>query len=385
MQMWKSLIVRGGRYGLIGLSLLAGQVYGGVINADWQAEWEKTVEAARKEGRVVLSTVNGLSDWYSEFEKDSPGIKVVEGATGSTSERTQVLLAERRAGKYLKDVSVGQQDPTQIRLFVEKGILDPITPTLILPEVVDSSSWWSGKHHYMDSEKRFFFIFEGTSRAGDIGYNKQLVNSKEIGSYWDLLSPKWKGKIVVADPRDPRMRGSSGHRLILFYHHPDLGAKYIRRLYGEMEVTLSRDYIQMVNWLGAGKFAFNFFSRSLEDAIKQGLPVGQFMATQFKEGGLLGPVRGVIALINRAPQPNAAKVFINWALSKKGQIGFQRVSAAADPSNGNSLREDIPKDVIPPEYRRIKGFKYMEALTEEVLDTRPIIKLVDETLTAVGK
>lgn len=375
---------RGCLWSLIILVLLSSEFLSPVANAE-STEWEKTVEAANREGKVVLSTVNGLSEWYSIFEKDYPGIKVVEGATGNTSERTQVLLAERRAGKYLKDVSVGQQDPTQIRLFVEKGILDPITLTLMLPEVVDSSRWWGGQHHYMDSEKKFFFIFEGTFRAGDIGYNKQLVHSNEIGSYWDLLNPKWKGKIVVADPRDPRMRGSSGHRLILFYHHPDLGPRYIRRLYGEMEVTLSRDYIQMANWLAAGKFAFNFFSRSLEDAIKHGLPVGQFMPTQFREGGLLGPVRGVIALINRSPHPNAARVFINWALSRKGQIAFQTVSASADPSNGNSLREDIPKDVIPREYRRIKGFKYMEALTEDVLDTRPIIKLVDEVLLSARK
>jgi len=352
----------------------------GESKPSWQDDWGKSVEAAKREGQVVLSTVSGFTEFFREFEKRFPPIKVIEGASGQVAQRTQVLLAERRADKFLKDVSFGQQDQTQIRLFVEKGILDPLPPVFVLPEVVDPSKWWKGKHHYADAKGKYFFILEGAVRAADIAYNRQLVEPKEIRSYWDLVQPRWQGKIVVPDPRDARVRGISGSGLLLFYYHPNLGPPFIKRLFSEMKVTLSRDYDQMMDWLAVGKFAVYFFSRGTDDAVRKGLPVGELTPAQFKEGGVLTPIRGVIALLNRAPHPNAAKVFINWVLSREGQTAFQKVSVADNPASGNSMREDISKDIIPPGYRREPGLVQVEALSGEMIDTRPIIKLVDEIL-----
>jgi ABC-type Fe3+ transport system substrate-binding protein len=88
----------------------------------------------------------------------------------------------------------------------------------------------------------------------------------------------------------------------------------------------------------------------------------------------------VITLLNRAPHPNAAKVFINWVLSREGQTAFQKVSVADNAASGNSMREDIPKDIIPPGYWREPDLVQVEALSGEMIDTRPIIKLVDEIL-----
>ncbi len=42
----------------------------GVGRPGWQAQWRKTVEAATREGRVVLSTVRGFSAYYREFQKN---------------------------------------------------------------------------------------------------------------------------------------------------------------------------------------------------------------------------------------------------------------------------------------------------------------------------
>ncbi len=256
-------------------------------------------------------------------------------------------------------------------------------PAFILPEVLDQSKWWKSKHHYTDAEGKYFFVFEGAVRAADIAYNTNLVNPGEIESYWDLVDSKWKGKIIVPDPRDPRVRGISGSGLLLFYHHPNLGPKFIRRLFGEMDVALSRDYRQMMDWLAVGKFGIYFFSRGADDAVAQGLPVNGFHPTQFKEGGVLTPIRGVIALLNRAPHPNAAKVFINWVLSREGQEVLQRISVAYSPSSGNSMGTDISKDVIPVEYRRIKGVKYLEASAE--VTAVAAHKLVKEALRRGGK
>jgi ABC-type Fe3+ transport system substrate-binding protein len=60
-------------------------------------------------------------------------------------------------------------------------------------------------------------------------------------------------------------------------------------------------------------------------------------------------------LINRAPHPNAAKVFLNWLLSREGQIAFQKLVE----SGRNSLRIDIPKDDVPEHARIVPGAKYI--------------------------
>ena len=71
----------------------------------WQREWARTVEAARKEGQVNIY----IGGWEAviesgAFQKTYPEIKVVSvgGRGGETAKR---ILAERRAGKYLADVS----------------------------------------------------------------------------------------------------------------------------------------------------------------------------------------------------------------------------------------------------------------------------------------
>jgi ABC-type Fe3+ transport system substrate-binding protein len=66
----------------------------------------------------------------------------------------------------------------------------------------------------------------------------------------------------------------------------------------------------------------------------------------FKEGGGLVQQFGTLSFVDRAPHPNAAKVFINWLLSRRGQIALQRSQANAE-SPADSLRIDIPKDEVP--------------------------------------
>lgn len=58
--------------------------------------------------------------------------------------------------------------------------------------------------------------------------NWQAEWDREIRSYWDFLQPKWKGKILS---RDPRISGSQRIGLRMYYHTPELGAEFIRRLY----------------------------------------------------------------------------------------------------------------------------------------------------------
>ena len=58
----------------------------------------------------------------------------------------------------------------------------------------DLSKWWQGKHHYIDPEGQYIFMYEGALYGAPISFNTSMVNEKEIKSAWDLVQPKWKGK-----------------------------------------------------------------------------------------------------------------------------------------------------------------------------------------------
>lgn len=345
--------------------------------AAWQREWEKTLEAARKEGQLTVY-ISGYEEVLPDFQKEYPEIKVLS-VTGRGSQLGQRLLAERRAEKYLADVVSAGGVTTYQQLHVAK-VFDPIKPVLILPEITDTSKWYQNRHHYADPEGQYVFSYVGSATYGSVSYNTKLVDVKEFKSYWDLLDRKWKGKIISRDIRSP---GTGSGNARLFYHHPDIGPSFIRKLYGEMDVTLFRDYRQGSDWLAVGKAAICFFCEA--DILKQqGLPVDTFGPGVFKEGGGLVQQFGTLGLVNRAPHPNAARVFINWLLSRKGQMALQK-SMFNTENPADSLRIDIPKDDVPVLSRRVDSVKYLDTSKPEWQEMKPILDVMNEALKAAGK
>ena len=347
--------------------------------ADWKTDWDKIVQAAEKEGQVTVY-IGGYGAVIDAgiFQKAYPKIKVVS-VTGSGTDLTGRIATERRAGKYLPDVySSGGNSLYQI-LYTGK-MLDPIKPALVLPEVTDPSKWFESKHKYVDKEGQYIFVYEANvSNGGGASYNTQLLNPQEFKSYWDFVNPKLKGRIVSIDIRKVRGAGIPWQFL---YYHPALGPKYIRRLFTEMEPTMTADLRQAVDWLATGKFNLCIPTQGsgITKAQNQGLPVNSFDPYHFKEGVNLSSAFGSIALMNRAPHPNAAKVFINWYLSREGQALFQKtISIPGDPKN--SRRVDVPKDHIPPEEQRRDKMNYFDTDDPETKDLTPAMKLLDEIMT----
>lgn len=333
-------------------------------------EWEKTIQAASREGEVALYASDDYETVFRQFQKRYPQIKtnVVVGRGNQIAER---VMAERRAGKYLADVYVGGSG-TAYNIFYEAKVLAPIKPALILPEVVDQSKWWSGKHIYHDDESQHILAFDGEVQSY-FGYNTKLVDPNEFKSYWDYLNPKWKGKIVTYDPT---MGGAVSGVLLFIYNNPDLGMQFIRRLLTEMAPTATRDSRQLVDWLAVGKFSLSAIAgrrTGLNEAAKQGLPMSFFNSKKFKESAPLSTGNGNMALFRSAPHPHAAGVAINWLLSREGQIAFQRAIPEAD-----SLRLDIPKDTIPEAKRREDKGKYIVLAGPGFKDTSPVFKLVND-------
>jgi len=340
-------------------------------------DWWRVVEAAKKEGQLTVY-ISGYEAVLPFFEKEFPEIKLT-AVTARGNQLGQRLLSERRAEKYLADVVSSGANPNY-QVFYPAKALAPIKAALILPEVVDQTKWYLNKHQYSDPESQYVFNYVGSATYGAVNYNSKLVDIKEFKSYWDLLNSKWKGKI---EARDIREAGPGAGNTRFFYYHSDLGPPFIRKLFGEMDATLFRDFRQGSDWLATGKFSICFFC-DVDVLKQQGLPVDTFGPRVFKEGGGLVQQFGTLSFVDRAPHPNAAKVFINWLLSRRGQIALQRSQANAE-SPADSLRIDIPKDDVPFQSRRLDGVRYLDTGRPEWIEMKPILDLVNEALKAAGK
>ena len=339
-------------------------------NPGWEAEWERTVKAAEQEGEVSYYTL-GDYGFVAEFEKKFPRLKV-KVVSGRGNELLSRIMTERRAGKNLVDVArIGNTSPYAL---YQAQALQPIASAFILPEVKDESKWWLGKHHYVDPEGKYIFVPVGSVSSNMLAHNTDLIDASQLSSFLDLLSEKWRGKIVMMDPRDGGY-GRSGARFV--YYHPNLGPEFLRRLFREANVTLSRDYRQAIDWLAQRRFSLLLFGNG-DDVLQakaQGLPVNVIDTSSWKEGAALEPAAFTLILMDKPAHPNAAKVFTNWLLSREGQIAVQKEGETND-----SLRVDIPKTDVRPMIRRKEGAKYVITWKAESMDVEPMQKVVNQAL-----
>src|SRR6266576_2383860 len=344
--------------------------------SDWKRQWEGTVEAAKKEGEVTIYGPHNpaYQQVWTIFQKSYPEIKF-SFVPGKGAEHAQRIVAERRAGKYLADLLMGGS--SSFAAFAS-GTLEPLKPLLVLPEVMDPSGWLDGKFYFADQNNAALII------SGEIGtrrgsYHTKLVDPKEIQSWRDLLQPKWKGRLGSFDPR---VAGGGGETFMFFYYTPSLGQKFITRFLTETDIVLTRDLQQGTDWLAHGKIHFYIGSgQPIMKAKKQGLPV-DLMPHPLKEGEVMGGGSCCMAVMTKEPHPNAAKLFVNWVLSREGQTAWQKYAEV------NSLRMDIPKSDLAPDdvpqkgvnYFMINSYKYNDQAGRKALH-----QIVEDALKKAGK
>jgi ABC-type Fe3+ transport system substrate-binding protein len=322
--------------------------------------WDALVQAARQEGVVNLYAAASGPDFRTvaadAFQRAYPGVRV-EGVFGTPSDITPRLLAERTAGRYIPDVLLGPGS-SALALLKESGVIVPLQDSLLLPEVVDESAWLEQRLWWLDRAQPYTTLMFQGSVQPIVEYNTQQVSAGQITSYWDLLDPRWKGKITATDIRQ---EGAGFVQAIFLYKHPDLGPRFLERLFGEMDITMGSDQRQMIDWVAQGRFPIGLFLSSSQTiaAAEQGLPIAIVPGDRLKEGAPIGAGGGSINLMDRAPHPNAAKLYINWILSREGQTIWQTTTKQ------NSLRIDLPKDELSPFTTPGPGVRYMNASTEE--------------------
>lgn len=331
------------------------------LAASWQQEWKDLIKKAKAEGALTValgsSSSRNLRHVYNAFEKKF-GIKVTLGG-GRGSLVVSRLHSERAAGIHAVDlVQIGIASSTKDLLANE--YLAPIPPLFLLPEVKDQSKWLDGHHWWGDPKTKKYIFFYSLPRADSrIVINTKLVNPKDINSYWDVLKPKYDG-LRASGPMDDFGVDHSIASLWMM-----VGKDWIRR-WIESKPTFGTDSDVIINWLIEGRYGIAMFlggsadRDKVDDLQKRGAPIMRLMKLM-KEGGDSNPgSSGNFTILKKAPHPNARKLFVNWFLSKEGQLVMQK-----GYPKGDSLRIDIPKDMVDPRWRRVKGDKYRVISTED--------------------
>jgi iron(III) transport system substrate-binding protein len=284
-------------------------------------EWNKIIEAAKGEGKVVVS--------IPPNRKLRQGIEVaftrrygvgVEFVSTRSSASIEKIISETRAGIQYVDLHIGNTESAVTRLMAEKA-LEPAEPYFVLPEVKDPKQWWGG-HMWIDYARRFIYSF-AAYQIVNLWCNQSEYEPAEFHSFDDLLNPKLQGKIGISDPRTPG-RGNAmwSHMLSV------KGEAYLKRLVGQ-KLFVTRDLRLLSDNLRNGKIAVTLgigYSELLP-FIKAGLPVVPLPYP--KEGLYATNGNGNLMAIKNPPHPNAAKVFANWILGRDGQEIFGRSISVA--------------------------------------------------------
>ena len=276
------------------------------------ASQDGLLEAARREGELVYYASMNLAEANAvigAFEKRYPFIKVKLNRIGSEKLLTRVLT-EARAKKIFADVI--QTVEFSMHIFSRSGILARYTPQAnsMYPKEFKEEGFWTTVYY----------------NAYVTGYNTRLVTARALPkSYDDLLDPKWKGALMMEGTKADWFAG------MLQILGQERGLKYMRALAKQQPSPREgHELLAQLIVAGEGLFDINIPAASVERMKERGAPI---------EWTALGEVPAImvgIGLSAQAPHPNAAKVFLDFVLSREGQKLMQtpgRLIARGDLAN----------------------------------------------------
>lgn len=315
----------GGTRSLLGAAVATGLLAGGaaapaLAQQGWQAEWERVKAAARKEGKIVAAIPpnSTLRRKLEEVMQKKFGIEL-ELVLARGSKASRRIADEYKAGVHYFDVAILSATQVTHRLR-PIGAVQPLAPFLILPEVTDESKWWGG-HIYQDKGKELVYS-PLAYMLDNVWYNASQVKEDEVKSWDDLLNPKWKGKIGLFDPR----LGGAG-RGIWGFIWKTKGEDYLKKLAAQKLVLGDRR--PLADQLAKGKLAITIGPTfyTFQKFTKVGLPVKPF--PKLREGSYVSQGNGGPVIMAKPPHPNAAKVFVNYLLSREGQDMYSHAQGQA--------------------------------------------------------
>ena len=273
------------------LLLLAAGSLSNVRAASTDALWD----AAKREGQIVFYASMNLAEaniMIAEFEKRYASLKVKLNRAGSEKLLTRVL-AEARAKRVSADVI--QTVEFSMYILRRSGVLARYIPPSdsLYPKSFKDEGFWTTVYYnpYVTA------------------YNTRLVAPRMVPkTYDDLLDPRWKGKMTMEGTKADWFAG------MLQIMGQERGLQYMRQL-AKQELMLREGHELLAQLVAAGEgfFDINIPASSVDRVKERGAPI---------DWTALGEAPAItvgIGLAAQAAHMNAAKMFIDFALSREGQ------------------------------------------------------------------
>jgi len=314
--------------------------------------WDELLAAAKAEGKVVVTGApdpNTRQNLPAAFkQRFGIDLEYLPDATAVTAR----LQGERAAGQYNLDAEINGSDSVYVTLYAN-GWLDPFKSALLLPEAADASKWKPGGPWFRDPKgDTVLQLF--TTASPNVTLNADVVKPTDIPTGDSLLDPKWKGKICAFDPSVNGAGLAIGSALYVAK-----GEDYVSKLYKGQNVVLTRDYKQLADWIAHGNYPIGLAvpQNYLDDYVKAGLKFAQPELPDAPDGTNGG--FGLLVVLNRAPHPNAARVFANWMASQEGMTIYSKTQFQVP------VRSDIDPNWLPPRVIPKPGVKYLDTYDYE--------------------
>ena len=298
------------------------------------------VEGAKREGKLVIYTGverAAAQVVVSAFEKKYPFI-AAETVRASSSKLATRLDAEIEANRVQGDL-------------IELSLLYLTTGLRRRGEILqyDSPEYAQYPREYSAPG---YWAASGLSNIIILLNTRKVDEANVPQSWWDLAKPYWKDKLTIDNLE---VSGTGYNWLIALVDNEGIGWKFIEAL-GKNKPGLERGHAGMAQKVAAGEYAgaaemADFHLKNIRDAATS-VPVRGVWP---KEGVPSEP--WTTAILKRAPHPNAARLFLDFLLSREGQalyvqtMGWTSARADVAPPGYKEMPSDVKtlKSGLSPE------------------------------------
>ena len=311
-------------------------------------DWAAIEEAAKKEGTVLVYANSSKVEKAAEaFMELYPEINVQAYDLGG-DDVLMKTLEEQKAGAFTGDVWFSSGGADLVGQVLPKNYVWRFVP--------DSTAAYTPEQYTQPLLMSRF----GTSI---FAYNSELNETCPITNIWELTQPEWKGKFFIEDPLND---ASTLSKLITIAYHADEVKQAYVDLYGS-EPVLDADTPD-AGWLWLKRFAQNgpipqpggdevdsaFATPGMTDSY---MALTSYSNMADVQDGILAfapcmglqPTMGVqsqsyVGIINQAPHPNAAKLWIKYITSPDGRKPWAKFGTYFPDSTYEVPEGQIPLD-----------------------------------------
>lgn len=293
------------------------------------------VDAAFREAELVHyapDTETAQAQYLAEFRKMFPQIKTnfLRLQTGALYAR---LNAERQGRTFVPDTLILTEIGFALDFQKRGGYAHYLSPELAYYKP------------HQKSTPEGYFTWDNEIIAG-IAYNPNFVKPEEAPKSWkDLLDPRWSGSVNV------KLSTSGLQHAVWYTLRERYGAEYWTK-FAELKPRGFDSYVQQYDRTVSGQ------DRVISTAQYSGYLIAKAKGAPItfvvpEEG--LGVTPGVLGVVDRAPHPNVARLFLDWYLGVPGQTAMAKATLnyspradVAPPPGGQSM-VDVPM-MIPADW-----------------------------------